>query len=76
MKIFDKKTENEKEIKIKEYMNNYIFELQRHFDLSDRKMRIILHKIYKEKSPLNVIKNWFSMVKSCYQEKLKETKWK
>lgn len=64
--------ETYKENRVKEYINKYIKELQRHFDMSDRKMRLILYKVYKELSPLNFIKTWIYMVKSRYIEKLKE----
>lgn len=73
----DKTLEQEcDEIKVKEYINKYIKELQRHFDVSDKNMRQILYKVYKELSPLNFIKTWVSMVKSKYIKKLKEIKWK
>ncbi len=74
------KEENPDELKAKEYMNKYIKELQRHFDLSDRKMRAILHKIYKETGPLfflkrvlkkfsrKFFKKYSSMLKSPYRE--------
>ena len=63
-----------KEARIKEYINKYIQELQRHFDVSDSKMRSILYKVYQDLSPFNLIKNWISMLKSKYikQIKLKE----
>ena len=74
-KFFDKnKTleETYKEKRVKEYINKYIKELQRHFDMSDYKMRIILYKVYKELSPINFIKTWIYMLKSKYIKKLKE----
>ena len=75
MQKFFKKTENLEEIfkekRIKEYINKYIKELQRHFDVSDKKMRSILFKVYKDLSPLNMIKSWIYMLKSRYIEKLK-----
>lgn len=55
-----------KELRVKEYINKYIKELQRHFDMSDRKMREILYVVYKELSPYNFIKTWFCMIKSKY----------
>ncbi len=63
-----------KEARIKEYINKYIQELQRHFDVSDKKMRSILYKVYQDLSPFNLIKNWIYMLKSKYikQIKLKE----
>lgn len=74
-KFFDKnKTleETYKEKRVKEYINKYIKELQRHFDMSDYKMRLILYKVYKELSPFNFIKTWIYMLKSKYIKKLKE----
>ena len=75
MQKFFKKTENLEEIfkekRIKEYINKYIKELQRHFDVSDKKMRSILFKVYKDLSPLNFIKTWIYMIKSNYIRKLK-----
>ena len=61
-----------KEKRVKEYINKYIKELQRHFDMSDYKMRLILYKVYKELSPFNFIKTWIYMLKSKYIKKLKE----
>jgi len=55
MMIFDQK-ETKDDIKVKIYIDRYIKELQRHFDLSDRKMRLILYRVYKDLSPLNYIK--------------------
>ena len=72
------KNVNPDEIKVKEYMGKYIKELQRHFNLSDRKMRIILYKVYKDLSPFNFlkkfIKKWLSMLKSIYDNKIKRNK--
>lgn len=67
---------NYKETKVKEYLSCYLLELQRHFDISDKKMRLILLRVYRELSPFGFIKNWFSMVKSEYRNKFKELKWK
>ena len=50
---------NLEDLKVKEYMNKYIKELQRHFDMSDKRMRLILYKIYKESSPVNIAKKFF-----------------
>ncbi len=74
--ISQKQNNDIKETKVKEYLNGYLLELQRHFDISDKKMRIILLRVYKDLSPLNFIKNWFSVVKSEYKKKFKELKWK
>ena len=80
MKNFFQKNNNPqeffKEIRVQEYMSKYIKELQRHFDVSDSKMRKILYQIYQEMSPLNVIKSWLYMIKSKYIDKitLKDTK--
>ena len=63
--------ETYKELRVKEYIKKYIKELQRHFDMSDKKMRLILFKVYKDLSPLNMIKSWIYMLKSKYIEKLK-----
>ena len=63
-----KQEQKSDEKKVREYISKYIKELQRHFDMSDRKMRIILYKVYKDLSPLAFLgvfmKNWFSMLKS------------
>ena len=40
--------ETYKELRVKEYIKKYIKELQRHFDVSDKKMRLILFKVYKD----------------------------
>ena len=63
--------ETYKELRVKEYIKKYIKELQRHFDMSDKKMRLILLSVYKDLSPLNIIKNWIYMIKSKYVEKMK-----
>ena len=69
-KFFDKKTleENYKELRVKEYINKYIKELQRHFDVPDNKMRAILYKVYKDLSPLSFFKSWISVIKSNYRK--------
>lgn len=72
-KFFDKNKsleESYKETRVKEYINKYIKELQRHFDISDIKMRSIIYKVYKDLSPFNLIKSWIYMVKSKYIERL------
>lgn len=80
MKNFFQKNNNPqelfKEIRVHEYMSKYIKELQRHFDITDNKMRKILYQIYQEMSPLNIIKSWLYMIKSKYIDKitLKDTK--
>ena len=73
-KFFDKKTleESYKEIRVKEYIIRYIKELQRHFDMPDKKMRTILYSVYKDLSPINLIKTWIYMLKSKYIKELKE----
>jgi len=69
-------TSIDKEIKVKEYINNYLSELQRHFDISDKKMRVLLYKIYKETSTLSkiklLVKKYISMIKSFYKIKIKK----
>ncbi|MBQ8476161.1 hypothetical protein IJ531_03765 [bacterium] len=81
MQVFNFQNDKDKELKIKEYINNYLLELQRHFDMSDKRMRLILYKVYREKGVLYLIKNFIkkriSMVKSFYKNKLKRFKiWK
>ena len=65
--------ETDKETKIKNYINNYLIELQRHFDISDNKMRFILYKVYKDKGFSSkikkLIKKYMSMVKSFCKSK-------
>ncbi len=65
---------NLEDLKVKEYMDKYIKELQRHFDMSDNRMRIILYKIYKELSPFGFIKTFFknqiSVLKSFCSKKI------
>lgn len=71
-KFFDKNKSLEeiyKETRVKDYINKYIKELQRHFDISDIKMRSIIYKVYKDLSPFNLIKSWIYMVKSKYIER-------
>ena len=63
---------NSPETKVREYLYKYLKELQRHFDLSDKKMRMILYKIYKDTGRLNVfikfMKKKLSMLKSKYMK--------
>ena len=70
--------EADKEIKVKEYINNYLNELKRHFDMPDNKMRSILYNIYKDKSSISkgklLIKKYISMIKSFYRKQLKRIK--
>ena len=73
-KFFDKNKsleETYKELRVKEYINKYIKELQRHFDVPDNRMRLIIYKVYKDLSPFNLIKSWIYMIKSKYIEKIK-----
>ena len=68
--------ENPEEIKVREYICKYIKELQRHFDMPDKKMRLILYQVYKDLGPFNFVKNWFCMIKSSCMDKIKELKWR
>ena len=64
MKNFIQKQENFEELKVQEYIKKYVRELQRHFDMSDNKIRVILYRVYKELAPINFIKKWIYMLKS------------
>ena len=58
--IMEKNIQNEQyldDIKIKEYMNKYIQELKRHFDVSDKRMRSLVYEIYSELAPFSFFKN-------------------
>lgn len=65
------KFDNYSEIKVKEYIYKYIKELQRHFDMPDKKMRSILYRIYKDTGNFNLfikfMKKKLSMLKSKYK---------
>jgi len=56
------------EIKVREYICKYLKELQRHFDLSDKRMRIILRRICKDSGNFNIfikfMKKKLSVLKS------------
>lgn len=67
MKNFIQKQENFEELKVQEYIKKYVKELQRHFDMSDKKIRTIIYRVYKELSPISFIKKWFYMLKSFYK---------
>ena len=70
-KFFNKnKTLDEtyKELRVKEYIKKYIKELQRHFDMPDKKMCLIIYKVYQDLRPLNLIKTWIYMLKSKYRK--------
>ena len=68
-----KNPDNYTEIKAKEYIYKYMKELQRHFDLSDNKMRNILYKIYQDTGKLSLLikfmKKKLSVLKSKYIHK-------
>ncbi len=64
--------ENSQEIKVKEYINKYIKELQRHFEVPDKKMRLLLYEVYKDLKPDGFIKIFKSMVESFYGKLKKE----
>jgi len=64
MKNFIQKQQNFEELKVQEYIKKYVQELQRHFDMSDNKIRVILYRVYKELAPINFIKKWIYMLKS------------
>ncbi|MBR2068165.1 MAG: hypothetical protein IJ877_00245 [Candidatus Gastranaerophilales bacterium] len=72
MQTYNFENETDKELKIKKYISCYLDELQRHFDMPDKKMRTILYKIYKESCPISkfksLIKKYFYMVKSFYRK--------
>ncbi len=63
------------ERKVKEYINRYLKELQRHFDMSDSRIRTIIFSIYKDLSPYNFIKLYIKkqldMLKSLYKKCLR-----
>lgn len=65
---------NPEDLKVKEYMDKYIKELQRHFDMPDKRMRNIIHEIYREFSPFSFIKTFFknqiNMLKSFCSKKI------
>ncbi|MBQ8848200.1 MAG: hypothetical protein IJ003_04575 [Candidatus Gastranaerophilales bacterium] len=74
MQNLKQKRENLEEIKIREYIYKYIKELQRHFDMSDKKMRLILYQVYKDLTPSflkDFMKKICSMIKSFYRKNLK-----
>ncbi len=50
------KPQSFEDIKVKEYIKKYIKEVQRHFDLSNIKMRHIVFQVYKDLSPFSQIK--------------------
>lgn len=62
---------NPDDIKIKEYINKYVKELQRHFEVSPKHMRTLFKEVYKELEPKSFIDNLISMVKSFYSLKIK-----
>ncbi len=63
--------ENEKDIKVKEYINKYVKELQRHFEVPDKHMRFLLKEVYKDLAPQNFINILISMIKSFCNAKIK-----
>ena len=71
-----KQIETPDEKKVREYIAKYLKELQRHFDVPDRKMRLIIYKIYKDLTPLSLITLFYlafvkkikSMIKSLYRK--------
>lgn len=69
---FRQKEMNSDDLKVKEYINKYIKELQRHFDVSDSRMRNILLKVYNDLSPFQFVKTFvkksLGMLKSLYRK--------
>jgi len=64
IRIYKIPKETLEERKIKEYISCYVKELQRHFDMSDKKMRSILYKVYKDLPPFSFIKKLICVIKS------------
>ena len=62
---------NFEDVKIKEYINKYVKELQRHFDIEDKRMQILLKEVYQEFKPKTIFDDLISMVKSFYSLKIK-----
>ena len=62
--------------KIKAYINRYIKELQRHFDVSDKKIRILLYQVYRDLKPFDFIKKFLYTIEHMKKFLTKEIKWK
>lgn len=62
---------NPQDVKIKEYINKYVKELQRHFEVPPKHMRTLFREVYRELEPKSFIDNSISMVKSFYDSKIK-----
>jgi len=64
------------ELKIKEYILKYIKELQRHFDLPDKRIKIIIRSIYHDLSFFSkikiIVKKKFEVLKSLIIKKIKQ----
>ena len=62
--------------KIKNYINMYIKELQRHFNVSDKKMTDILYDVYCDLKPSGFIKKILYAKMRIKSFLKKEIKWK
>ena len=80
MRNFISKKQNLEEIyadyKIKDYINKYLKELQRHFNVSDRKMRILIRQVYRDLKPFDFIKKILYTKSRVTNFLNKEIKWK
>lgn len=65
---FNNPEENHTDKRVKEYISCYLKELQRHFDITDKKMRTLIYQIYQELKPLNFFKKNIYVLKSLYHK--------
>ena len=64
MKNFIQNERTFEELKVQEYIIKYVRELQRHFDMPDKTVRLVLMRVCKELKPKNLIKKMVCMIKS------------
>ena len=80
MRNYIRKKQNLEEIytdyKIKDYLNRYLKELQRHFNISDRRMKFLLLEVYRDLKPFDFIKKICYIKMQMKKFLTKEIKWR
>ena len=82
MRYFIPKKQNLEETftdyKIKDYLNKYLKELQRHFNITDKKMKKLLLDVYHDLKPFSFVKKilYAKMQVTKFLSEKREIKWK
>ena len=80
MRKFIPKKQNLEEVytnyKIKDYLNRYLKELQRHFNVSDKRMKLLLLEVYRDLKPFDFVKKICCAKMQMEKFLKKEIKWR